>query len=76
MVVVVAAVAEAADSSHISDAGYCRRPLALLYSHHLGRTVPIFLSVISPLVPVIGVIELPGSIGIVAVVPLSLPLSL
>jgi hypothetical protein len=51
-------------------------PLLFFYDRHLGRTVPVVLPVISPLVPVIGAIELPGSTGIVVVVPLSLPLSL
>jgi hypothetical protein len=51
-------------------------PLLFFYGRHLGCTVSIVSPVISPLVPVIGVIELPGSAGIVAVVPLSLPLSL
>jgi hypothetical protein len=50
-------------------------PLLFFYGHHLGRTVSVILPVISPLVPVIGAIELPGSTDIV-VVSLSLPLSL
>jgi hypothetical protein len=50
-------------------------PLLLFYGHHLGQTVSVVLSVISPLVPIIRAIELPGSTGIV-VVPLSLPLAL
>jgi hypothetical protein len=50
-------------------------PLLLFYDRHLGRTIPVVLPIISPLLPVIGVIELPGSTGIV-VVPLSLPLAL
>jgi hypothetical protein len=50
-------------------------PLLFFYGRHLGRTIPVVLHVISPLVPVIGAIELPGSTGIV-VVSLSLPLAL
>jgi hypothetical protein len=50
-------------------------PLLFFYGRHLGRTVSVVLPVISPLVPVIGAIELPGSTGIV-VVPLGLPLYL
>jgi hypothetical protein len=50
-------------------------PLLFFYGRHLGRTVPIVLPIITSLVPVIGVIELPGSTGMV-VVPLSLPLAL
>jgi hypothetical protein len=50
-------------------------PLLFFYGRHLGRTVPVILPVISSLVPVIGVIELPESTGIV-VVSLSLPLIL
>jgi hypothetical protein len=50
-------------------------PLLFFYGRHLGRTVSVILPVISPLVPVIGAIELPGSTSIV-VVSLSLPLSL
>jgi hypothetical protein len=51
-------------------------PLLFFYGRHLGRTISIVSPVISPLVLVIRAIELPGSAGIVAVVPLSLPLSL
>jgi hypothetical protein len=51
-------------------------PLLFFYGRHLGRTVPIVSPVLSPLVPVIRAIELPGSTGIIAVVPLTLPLSL
>jgi hypothetical protein len=50
-------------------------PLLFFYGRHLGRTISVILPVISPLVLVIGVIELPRSTGVV-VVPLSLPLSL
>jgi hypothetical protein len=50
-------------------------PLLLFYGRHLGQTISIVLPVISPLVPVIRAIELPGSTGI-AIVPLILPLSL
>jgi hypothetical protein len=50
-------------------------PLLFFYGCHLGRTVSVVLPIISPLIPVIGAIELPGSTGVV-VVPLSLPLSL
>jgi hypothetical protein len=58
------------------------RPLAtagalLLFLHgcYLGHSVPIIRPFISPLVPVISVIELPRSPGI-AIVSLGLPLSL
>jgi hypothetical protein len=49
--------------------------LLFFYCRHLGQTVPIIWHVISPLVPVVRAIELPGSPGIV-VVPLALPLTL
>jgi hypothetical protein len=51
-------------------------PLLFFYGRHLGRTIPIVSPIISPFVPVVGAIELPGSTGIVAVVSLTLPLSL
>jgi hypothetical protein len=71
----VVAAAEAADSSHISDVGYCQCPLLFFYGCHLGRTVPVIRPVIPSLVLVIRAIELPGSTGIV-VVPLALFLTL
>jgi hypothetical protein len=50
-------------------------PLLFLHCYYLCRSIPIIWHVISPLVPVIGAVELPRSPGIV-VVPLGLPLSL
>jgi hypothetical protein len=60
-------------SQTLANAG---APLLFFYGCHLGQTVPIVSPVISSLVPIIGAIELPGSTGIVAIVPLTLPLSL
>jgi hypothetical protein len=49
--------------------------LLFLHSCYLCHAIPIIRPFISPLVPVIGTIELPRSPG-VAIVPLGLPLSL
>jgi hypothetical protein len=68
-VAAAAVAAEAADSPHILDAGYCLRCLLLLYGRHLGRTVPIIRPIISSLVPVIRVMELLRCSG-TTVVPL------
>jgi hypothetical protein len=50
-------------------------PLLFLHGCYLCRSIPIIWPVISPLVPVIRVVELPRSPGVI-VVPLGLPLSL
>jgi hypothetical protein len=50
-------------------------PLLFLDGHYLCRSIPIIRPVISPLISVIRVIELPRSPDVV-VVPLGLPLSL
>jgi hypothetical protein len=50
-------------------------PLLFLHGCYLCRSIPVIWPVISPLIPVIGAIELPRSPGIV-VAPLGLPLSL
>jgi hypothetical protein len=50
-------------------------PLLFLHGLYLRRAIPIIRPFISPLIPVIRVIELPRSPGVV-IVPLGLPLSL
>jgi hypothetical protein len=50
-------------------------PLLFLHGCYLCQAIPIIRPFISPLIPVIGAIELPRSSGVV-IVPLGLPLSL
>jgi hypothetical protein len=58
-------------SHMLATAGAC---LLLLYGRHLGQTIPIIRPVISPLIPVIRVIELPRFTG-TTIVALMFPLT-
>jgi hypothetical protein len=50
-------------------------PLFFLHGRYLCRSIPIIRPIISPFIPIIRVIGLPRSPGVV-VVPVGLPLSL